>query len=123
MLRNPLGADSALCHWIREGATLSDWSLSDAQNDVSAGDLATGSVFAGRLAELAGRSVLVATKHQLAAAVVLIELDGLARRLILCPPDIAAKHLPTIIADAEVDAIVSDHVTPEHEKLGTDLFV
>src|SRR5258707_93326 len=30
-----------------------------------------------------------------------------ARPLILCPPDLALKHLPTVIADAEVDAIVT----------------
>ena len=123
MLQNPLRPNSALYHWIRESGILPDWGFSDAQNSVSAGSLAAGSGFAGRLGELAGRSVLIATQHQLAAAGALIELDGLARRLILCPPDIASKHLPTIVADAEVDAIVSDHMVSEHKVLGPDLFV
>ena len=55
---------------------------------------------------LAGSSVLVATSSQLEAAVALIDLDGFARRLVLLPPDIKAEALPSIIRDAEVDAIV-----------------
>jgi acyl-coenzyme A synthetase/AMP-(fatty) acid ligase len=66
------------------------------------------SMLGGRLRELAGRSVLVATHDQLATAVALIEVDGLARRLVLCPSDVPVDHLPVVIANAEVDAIVSD---------------
>ncbi|HLN09421.1 MAG TPA: fatty acid--CoA ligase family protein, partial [Xanthobacteraceae bacterium] len=62
----------------------------------------------GRLPELAGRSVLIATHDQLATAVALIELDGVARRVTLCPPDLALSHLPAVAADAGIDAIVSD---------------
>jgi acyl-coenzyme A synthetase/AMP-(fatty) acid ligase len=57
---------------------------------------------------LRGRSVLLSTSDQLAAALALIELDGIARRIVLCPPDLDAKHLPYIIATAEIDAIVTD---------------
>src|SRR5262249_7211748 len=69
--------------------------------------LVRGTSLGGRLQELAGRSVLVATGDQLTAALTLIELDGVARRLVLCPPDLAAEHLPSVIADAEIDAIVT----------------
>jgi acyl-coenzyme A synthetase/AMP-(fatty) acid ligase len=68
-----------------------------------------GTSLGGRVAELAGRSVLVATRDQLAAALALIELDGIARRLILCTPDVPAEHLPAVVAKAGVEAIVSDH--------------
>ena len=36
----------------------------------------------------------------------LIDLDGLARRLVLVPPDVKAENLPAIVRDAGVDAIV-----------------
>ena len=41
-------------------------------------------------------------------ALALVELDGLARRLTLYPPDLALEHLPYVMRYAEVDAVVSD---------------
>jgi len=58
--------------------------------------------------ELSGRSVLLAVHDQLCAAMAMIELDGIARRLIVCPPDVSPLHIPTLIDDGEVDTIVSD---------------
>jgi acyl-coenzyme A synthetase/AMP-(fatty) acid ligase len=57
---------------------------------------------------LAGRSVLLRTATQLGAAQGLVELDGLARRIVLCPPDVAPEHVPLVMAAAEVEAIVTD---------------
>ena len=68
-----------------------------------------GTSLGGRAAALAGRSVLVATRDPLAAALALIELDGVARRLIVCPPDVPAAHRPALVAQAGVEAIVTDH--------------
>src|SRR3984893_3899938 len=76
--------------------------------------LARGTSFGGRLAELAGRAVLAATASQLTAALALIELDGVARRLTILPPDTAAEHLGALIACAEADAVVSDEGTLSH---------
>ncbi len=67
-------------------------------------------------AELAGRSVIIATRDQLTAALALIELDGIARRLVVVPLDVAREHLAGIVADAAVDAVVSDE--PHQEDLG-----
>ena len=75
---------------------------------VRVGDLVSGTSLGGRLGELAGRSVLVATRDQLAAALALIELDGVARRLVVVTPDLPAEHLPIVSAKAHADAIVSD---------------
>jgi acyl-coenzyme A synthetase/AMP-(fatty) acid ligase len=50
-------------------------------------------------------------------------LDGVARRLIICPPDVSAAHLPSIVAGAGVDAIVSDQDRPEHGSLGVPVRV
>src|SRR5215831_1038891 len=66
-------------------------------------NLKVGTAMGGRLAELSGRSVLIRTKNQFAAALALIELDGVARRLLLCPPDVKPDHLPTLVANAEID--------------------
>jgi len=89
----------------------------------SPGNLLRGTSLAGRLPELSGRSVLLATRDQLRAAAALIELDGVARRLIICPPDLASEHLPSVIAKGGVDAIVSDHDPSVHAALGVPLRV
>jgi acyl-coenzyme A synthetase/AMP-(fatty) acid ligase len=82
--------------------------LLGANGRVALGDLMRGSSLDGRLAQLAGRSVLVATSEQLTTALALIELDGIARRVTLCPGDLKPEHLASVIADAGVDAIVTD---------------
>src|ERR1700690_333324 len=79
--------------------------------------LARETSFGGRLAELAGRSVVVATSSQLTTALALIELDGVARRITILPPDTAADHLGALLACAEADAIVIDAGTPDHAAL------
>jgi acyl-coenzyme A synthetase/AMP-(fatty) acid ligase len=72
--------------------------------------LLAGSLLGGRSHELSGSSVLIATTDQLIAAAALIELDGVARRMVLCPPDSLEEYLPSIVESAEVDAIVSDRI-------------
>jgi acyl-coenzyme A synthetase/AMP-(fatty) acid ligase len=79
-----------------------------AKASLSLSDVARGTGLGGRLGELAGRSVLVRTSDQLTAALALIELDGVAARMVLCPPDLDPAHLASVIATAEVDAVVSD---------------
>jgi acyl-CoA synthetase (AMP-forming)/AMP-acid ligase II len=82
--------------------------LWSAAASVSLGDLLRGSSLGGRLPGLLGRSVLLATQDQLAAALALVELDGVAARLIICPPDLPAEHLHSVMARGGVDAVVSD---------------
>jgi acyl-coenzyme A synthetase/AMP-(fatty) acid ligase len=76
---------------------------------VSLGRRLDSTALGGRVAELAGRSVLIATRDQFATALALIELDGIARRLIIGTPDLPSAHLPAVVTKAGVDAIVSDH--------------
>src|SRR5271170_6030025 len=92
---------------------LSDRSLRGVDGSVNLADLVWGSSLGGRLEELRGRSVLVATKAQLTAALALIELHGIARRLVLCPPDLSPAHFPTVLSTAAIDALVSDRVISE----------
>src|SRR5256886_5688790 len=86
----------------------SDRGLWGAEASVTLSDLVLGSSLGGRLEELRGCSVLVTTRDQLSAALALIELDAVARRLVLCPPDLPAEHLRFVAATAAGDALVSD---------------
>jgi acyl-coenzyme A synthetase/AMP-(fatty) acid ligase len=74
--------------------------------------LVHGTSLGGRLDELAGKSVLVATSSQLTTALALIELDGIARRLTILPPDADPNHFAPIITGAEIDAVVVDADSP-----------
>jgi acyl-coenzyme A synthetase/AMP-(fatty) acid ligase len=90
---------------------------------VALGDLARGTSLGGRLPELSGRSVLVVIHDQLVAAMALIELDGVVRRLVICTPDISSEHLPSVIARAGVDTIVSDRELHDLDAFGVLLRV
>lgn len=80
--------------------------LSDGQDSVALRQALDGSVIATHTSVLAGKSVLLAAGRQIEAALALIELDGLARRIVVLPPDVKPQQLPAIIRDASVDAIV-----------------
>jgi acyl-CoA synthetase (AMP-forming)/AMP-acid ligase II len=80
-----------------------------ASQSVSTEDLLHGTSMGGRLAELGGRSILLAVRDHLAAALALIELDGIAARIIICPPDTPSESFPALIVKGGVDAIVSDY--------------
>ena len=70
-----------------------------------------------RFTDLVDRSILVATASQLTTALALIELDGIAGRLVVLPPDADAAHLADIIAVAHIDAAVIDDGTPANPAL------
>ena len=71
-------------------------------------DLSHRTSLGGRLGELEGCSVVLLIRNQLAAALTMLELDGVAARMVLCPPDLAAQHLPGVLRDAAADACVRD---------------
>ena len=60
----------------------------------------------------AGQSVLISAERQLPAVQALLALDGVARRIVLCPPDFPPDQVDAMLAEAEVDAIVSDGTGP-----------
>jgi len=70
---------------------------------VALADLAGASILDGKLESLRGGTVMLAMREQLATAVALIELDGVARRLILCTPDLTPEQLAGVGAEAEAD--------------------
>ncbi len=85
-----------------------DGSLHGVDTSVRLASLAGSSALGEQISDLRGRAVLLATKEQLPAALALLELDGIARRVVLCPPDLDAEHLAPVAAMAEVDALVTD---------------
>jgi acyl-coenzyme A synthetase/AMP-(fatty) acid ligase len=86
-------------------------------------DFAASTSLGGRRNELAGKSVLLVAHDQLAAALALIELDGIAVRIILCPPGLDSDQLRGVMAVGLVDAIVSDGQLPLPEEAGGVLHV
>jgi len=72
------------------------------------GELVHGSILEDRPIDLRGQSVLLATSGQFRAAAALIELDGVARRVVLYPSDLSREHLPYIAKTAETNIIVTD---------------
>lgn len=99
---------SSLWHALSAAGDLSGRFVFGAESSIALNDLVSGTTLYGRGEELCGRSVLVMTTSQFTTASAVIELDGIARRIILCPPDLPLEHLPFVIETAEVDAIVSD---------------
>jgi acyl-coenzyme A synthetase/AMP-(fatty) acid ligase len=96
------------CLWdsvARSGATISA-EIHGRGASVQLMELAAGSTFGTALESLRGRSVLIATREQLPAALALVELDGVARRMVVCTPDLTPEQLAGVAAAAQADAIV-----------------
>jgi acyl-coenzyme A synthetase/AMP-(fatty) acid ligase len=97
---------------LRRVGALAGRNLSSAGREVTFEDLLRRTCLGGALAGLAGRNVLVATSDQFTAALAMIELDGIAARLLICPPDLDPAHLPPLIQGAEIEAVVTDYADP-----------
>ena len=91
--------------------------LWDGVREVSVASAISETRLGGRRDELAGKTVLIRTADQLSAALLLIELDSVARRLIIAPPDLDEAHLPFVIEDGGVDAIVGDIPSSDDPKI------
>ena len=86
--------------------------LSDGVGTTVLASLAAGTSLDAEPETFRGRTVLLSTERQLPAALALTQLDGVARRMLLCPPDLAPEHIQAVIAEAGVDVIVSDGTGP-----------
>lgn len=117
---SPRADGGSLWRLLGDPAGLAKRWLSDQHARVSLAALARGSVLGRRLDELHGRTVMLSTRDQLPAALALLELDGLAKRIVLCPPDVSSTHLPGVMATAGVDAVVGDRAAAA---LGGEVFV
>lgn len=119
----PDGKTSTLWSLLHSAGDLTNRCLIGPQTRIALSELVSGSVLHGRAEELRGRSVLVATTNHALTAATLIELDGIASRLVLCPVDFQREHLPVVIRNAAVDAVVSDEPPSAADPVGNLLFV
>ena len=104
----PVSLRLSLRGTLKRSARLAGRRIWGATGDVPLADLATGTSLDGALPTLAGRSVLLRVSDPLFAAVALVELEGVARRVVLAPPDLEDAALPGVIAAAGIEAAVSD---------------
>ena len=75
---------------------------------VALASLAQASCLGDRLDALRGRTVIVAIRDQLTAAIALLELDGVAKRMVVCTPDLPPEHLPHVVRSAQADTWLGD---------------
>ena len=86
--------------------------VSTRHNRVALADFPARSPFGADRRRFAGRSVVLAVSDMAKAAAALIDLDGLARRILLCPPGWDAAKLAPAAALAEADAIAYEGDKP-----------
>jgi acyl-coenzyme A synthetase/AMP-(fatty) acid ligase len=108
----PRNDGHSLWRRLSAGGTLASQTLADASAALRLVDLEGGSCLGGERDRLRGRSAMLAAKDQLPAALAMIELDGIARRIVLAPPDLAPAHFAAILATAEIDAVLTDGAPP-----------
>ena len=80
--------------------------ISDERHCISLSDLQNRASIDPRRAR--GLSVVIITASQLPTVLAMFELDGIAKRVVLCTPD-QTEHLPSIIATAGAKLVVCDN--------------
>ena len=83
-------------------------SISDAKQEWPLSAHSQLACIGGASQELSGRSVLLAVSGQLLSGLAMIEVDGVAQRMLLLPPNVNTDHVGTLIGEAEIDAVVTD---------------
>jgi len=107
-MKMPKNNSTSLRSSIIAAGNLSTHMLVGLDAKASWGDLVYGSIFEDCSLDFRGKCVLVATLDQFRAAAALVELDGVARRVILFPPDVSRDHLPYVAKTAAADILVTD---------------
>ena len=82
--------------------------LIDVNDRVALADVMAGSCLAGGGKEARGHTVLLSPESQLASALAMIDLDGVAQSLVVCPPDLPPEHRAIIAERLRADLLVSD---------------
>src|ERR1700742_1350490 len=81
--------------------------ICDARHGVSLTDILAHTCLDACRSKLSGRSVLLSISGQLLSGLAMIEIDGIARRMLLCPPDLNPDYLKALIEDAGIDAVIT----------------
>jgi acyl-coenzyme A synthetase/AMP-(fatty) acid ligase len=82
--------------------------IADSRRSVSLRDLVEKTNLGRPVGELRGRSVLLATVDQLSTVLSLVQLDGIAKRVAVCTPDLSIDYLRYAFDDAALDTVVTD---------------
>ena len=84
------------------------------------GELAHAGPLADRAQRLTGARVMVLASDQYAAAQAMIDLDGVATRMVLCPPDLTADQFAQAVELSGADAVVFDGEAPAFAPAGLE---
>ena len=98
-------------------------SIAMATESLAFDDCVRATCLAERFASLEGKSVVLMAGSQLRTAAALIELDGWARRMVICPPDLEPERLSAVMRDAQADALVYGGDRPPPGETGDALLV
>ena len=80
--------------------------ISDSNEQIALRDLEGGTTLDHNLEIFRDQSVFILAERQLSTVLAAIELDGIARRIVLCPSDLETSYLQSVLAEAEIDIIV-----------------
>jgi acyl-coenzyme A synthetase/AMP-(fatty) acid ligase len=109
----PRNSPPSLSSSILASGTLNSHVVWGAERSATWEDLATGKIFNYKAGEFRGRSVVLATIDAFATIAAMIQLDGVARRIVLYPPDLSFEHIAFVAETAAADFIVTDQPLPE----------
>jgi acyl-CoA synthetase (AMP-forming)/AMP-acid ligase II len=101
-------ADTTLWDVTQSGAPMGARFLAAKDVLIALRDLQRFSALGEDIDKFRNKSVLIHARSQLYVALALIELDGIARRLILCTPDVTGDLLGEVAAEGKVDILLSD---------------
>jgi acyl-coenzyme A synthetase/AMP-(fatty) acid ligase len=122
-MKMPMHNHRSLFCAVSQGSSPSTSFVFGAEATASWSDLLTGSALDSRGDELQGRSVVLATRDQLTCLWALMELDGVAARIVLYPPDLSMEHLPYVTKAAEADVLVTDRIAAGQVFPGVRMFL
>jgi acyl-CoA synthetase (AMP-forming)/AMP-acid ligase II len=84
--------------------------FSDSDGRIALCDLEAGTTLDHNIEIFRDRAVLILAERQLSTVFAVVELDGIARRIVLCPSGLETTHLQSVLAEAEIDIVVFDGV-------------
>ena len=113
---------ASLAELTRRAGNLSERRLCAADACVGLDEIVSGWWLDAPVERLHGSSILIATSEQFATACALIACDGLARRMVICPPGLSSVHLRMIAQAAEIDTVLCDDPSASNLPSGIEAF-
>jgi acyl-coenzyme A synthetase/AMP-(fatty) acid ligase len=119
-----LGIMTSLWHSVTQSSLGAQGAFHATGGSLRYADLAQASCIPGGFETYRGQSVLLTAHDQLSAAIALLELDGVATRIVLCTPDLSADTLAQVAAVAATGAVLENitlhpHSGPIERRAGT----